>query len=72
VDGCPHICSYAAGSFTLEFGQGERNQVFRSKVFLRASGMPAIVYILDVRDSKTGFLAASLGLSKVQFTNTRI
>ena len=50
----------------LEFGQSKRNQVFCSKVFLRASKTPVIAYIWGAKGSKTWFLAASPGLSKVQ------
>ncbi len=44
----------------------DRNQVFRSKVFLRTLRMPAIVYILDAEGSKTWFLAASPGKGTIR------
>ena len=37
----------------LEFGQGERSQVFRSKVLLGVSKMAAIVHIWETKGSKT-------------------
>ncbi len=49
----------------LEFGQSERNQVFRSRVLLRVSKLPAIAHILDARGLKTWFLAVVILASLV-------
>ena len=49
----------------LEFGQSERNQVFRSKVPLGVLKMPAMAHIWETKGPKTWFLAAVILASMV-------